>query len=135
MNKEFLADAVFCGSNKCKENLKKLNLIVHPYVLVERERLIEDYIEKGATHVFVESALVYEAGNEEFFDYVVVIHAPEDLVIKRAKENGMSEKAIRNRLANQMSPTEKKNLADFVIENKGSIEDLKKAVDFIVSIV
>lgn len=135
LNKEYLKEKVFCSSVKCKKNLEKLNKIVHPYVMVEREKLIENYIEEGANRVFVESALIYETGIEEFFDYVVAIYAPEELVIERAKERGFSEKDIHNRLESQMSPKKKKALADFAIDNKGSIEDLKSSVDFILAIL
>lgn len=135
LNKKYLKEKVFCSSGKCKKNLDKLNKIVHPYVLVEREKLIEEYIEQGASHVFVESALIYEAGIEEFFDYVIAIYAPEELVIQRAKERGFAENDIHYRLENQMSPKKKKALADFAVENKGSIDDLKSSVDFIIGIL
>jgi dephospho-CoA kinase len=135
LNKDYLKSKVFCANDECKKNLSKLNSIVHPYVLVEREKLIEEYIANGATHVFVESALIYEAGIEEFFDYVISVFSNEDTVIRRALAKGLSETEIKQRLENQMSPEEKRKLADFVIDNKGNLDDLKKAVDFIVSIL
>jgi len=135
LNRKFLKAKVFCESDDCKKMLAKLNSIVHPYVLVEREKLIEYYIADGASHVFVESALIYEAGIEEFFDYVVVVHSPEKLVIKRALARGFSKDDIKHRLDSQMSPDEKRKLADFVIDNKGNQSDLENAVDFIVGIV
>jgi dephospho-CoA kinase len=135
LNKDYLKNKVFCAKDECKKNLSKLNSIVHPYVLVEREKLIEEYIDNGATHVFVESALIYEAGIEEFFDYVVCVYANEETVIRRALAKGLTENEVRQRLESQMSPEEKRKLADFVIDNKGNLDDLKKAVDFIVSIL
>jgi dephospho-CoA kinase len=135
LNKEYLKEKVFCGTDECKGMLKKLNSIVHPYVLVEREKLIEECISNGESHVFVESALIYEASIEEFFDYVIVVHSPRDLVISRAKQRGFSENEILHRLDSQMSPEEKRNLADFTIENKSSLDDLRKAVDFILGII
>jgi dephospho-CoA kinase len=135
LNKEYLKGMVFCTSDECKKRQKKLNSIVHPYVLVERERLIEEYIAKGATHVFVESALIYEAGIEDFFDYVIAVYASEENVIKWSSANGFSIKDIRVRLESQMSPDEKRKLADFVIDNKTNIDDLKKAAEFIVAVL
>ena len=99
-------------------------------------RGLQKYEEKGEPLVFIESALIYEAELEEGFDYVIVVDSREENAIKRiTKRTGMTEELARLRMKLQNSQQEKTSLADFVIENNGTIEDLKKSVTTLMNIL
>lgn len=136
LDTEYLSKVVFGDLPDNEGMLAKLNSIVHPVVI---EKLIEDveYYEKlGEKIVFVESALIFEAELEEGFDYIVVVDASEKVIFERLKKNrNLSDKDIRIRMRQQLSQELKKQNADFVIENNGSLEELKKSVEIIVNIL
>ena len=63
-------------------------------------------------------------------DVIVVVSAPLDKVIKRLKEKkGWSKEEIKRRLSKQMPLEQKERLADHVIKNDGTLEDLEEKVD------
>jgi dephospho-CoA kinase len=136
LNKDWLSKIVFGDSLDNEKSLAKLNSIVHPAVI---EKLIEDveYYEKsGEKIVFVESALTFEAQLEEGFDYIIVVDAKEKVIFERLKRSrNLSEEEIRFRMRQQLSQELKKQHADFVIENNGSLDELKKSVEIIVNIL
>lgn len=136
LNREFLAEKVFADTPAAHDNLKKLNSIVHPAVidcLIER---MEKAAEDGHTHIFVESALMIESGMADGYDYIIVVKAPEDIVINRVKKrSGLNEEQIKRRMKNQLPPEEKAKYADFVIDNSGDLDKLKGTVNFLAGIV
>ena len=135
LNRDFLAEKIFAGTKEAEDNLNILNGIVHPFVIDEKIRILEKYMRKGLKIVYVESALIFEAGLEEGYDYIITVYAGEKIAMERAMKRGMDEKQFRNRLKNQMHPEEKKKRADFVINNEGSIEELEKSVMFIDDVI
>jgi dephospho-CoA kinase len=62
-------------------------------------------------------------------DFVVLVDAPEELAVGRAvRQRGMSEQDVRARLAAQPSQAERRAVADRVLTNTGSREELEAAV-------
>jgi len=130
INTKYIAEKVFINPL----NVKKINSFVHPPTIKKIEVLAAEIL-KTKKMVFVESALVYEANLEDLFDYVMVVTADEDLRIKRVVERDkVSEEDVKVRMENQISEKEKRALADFVIENNSSIEELKNKVNFFITI-
>ena len=124
LNRPGLAAHVF-GS---VEKTEKLNSIVHPEVrrLFARER------EKAAPGdvILYDIPLLYETQMERFFDAVIVVYAPEELCLQRAMGRlHIPEEDARKRMKRQISIEKKREKADYVVENVGSIEDLKSGVD------
>ncbi len=109
------------------ENLKKLNDISHPAL----KQHLEKYI--AATRaipgvLMIEAAILLEAGYENIFDLVLLITADENLRIQRAIDRkNISKENIKKRIALQMPESEKRKYADFIIENNGNKDELKKA--------
>lgn len=80
---------------------------------------------EGNPSVF-DAALIYEWGVEGDFDFVVVVTAPEKMLIQRVTQRlGIDSKEAASRLANQMSPRKKARKADFVIVNDKSFAHLR----------
>lgn len=112
---------------------KKLDSIIHPHVFVA----IEDAIEKlppskRSPYVIIEAALIYESGMDERLDYVVVVNADEETRIRRVMERDQATReAVLARIHSQMDMAKKVKLADFIIENDGSEDELLERTKFI----
>jgi dephospho-CoA kinase len=64
------------------------------------------------------------------FDLVLVVHADEAVRLDRlVRRRGMTEEAARSRFAAQASDQQRRAVADVVIENNGTVEELQAAVD------
>lgn len=123
IDRKRLGEIVFSDSVK----LERLNAIVHPLIRAEIERRIARARKEGRVRaVVVEAAILLEAGWRSLVDQVWVISAKrEDVVQRLATQRGMPEAAAEARIAKQMSDAERRALADVVIENEGSIDDLR----------
>jgi dephospho-CoA kinase len=121
---------------------------VHPAVLAQQEKLIEELAakESGAV-VIVESALVFETkhgGKEGWrrrFDKVVLVTAPDELKVARfvaraangaalseAEREALAEGA-RQRLERQIPDEQKAALSDYVLTNDGAETELEWQVE------
>jgi dephospho-CoA kinase len=131
INTKYLGEKIFTN----EENLQKINAIVHPATMKKIDQLAKKHFEKVKI-VFVETALVFEANLEEQFDHIILVYADEKLRMERilAREK-ISEAEIRNRMNFQIPDEEKKDHADFVIENNSTIEDLEKRCAFVLTIL
>jgi dephospho-CoA kinase len=135
LNKSFLASKIFGNSEIHKDNLNRMNALVHPRVIEELINKAEHYSHQGEEMIFNESALIFEAGLDEGYDAIIVVDAPEDLRVERVmKSRGMSKEEILKRMDEQISQHEKKKAADFVIDNSGDINQLKQSVEFILQV-
>ncbi|UCC80152.1 MAG: dephospho-CoA kinase [Candidatus Zixiibacteriota bacterium] len=114
LDRKSLGKIVFADSRK----LKKLNSIIHPYLL----RLLKSKINKyrksvSGKVVVVDAALIFEWGIESWFDYILVISANRANRIKRLTDSGLSKKEALDRISSQLPQRQKEAGADFVIEN------------------
>ncbi len=133
--------------------LNDLNAIVHPAVIAEQQRWMEQVFARDPAAVaVVESALIFEVerdararGEQEGvlsdwrnrFDRILVLTAPDEVKIARyaarITEPGTArDAAVRDahvRLARQMPDAEKASRADFVLENTGDLAALRIQVE------
>jgi len=118
---------------KDKEKLKKLESIIHPKVREEMHSRIRKFEEKGAKAVVIDAPLLYETGLYKKVSKIVVVSTNAVNTKERLKKRGMEEDDIDKRTAIQMPLKEKEAMADLVIRNNGTIEELKKEVDGLLS--
>ena len=126
LKRKALGEIVFADDEK----RELLNSILHPRIIEEERRRI-GLIEKDAPFsiVIVNAALLIESGNYKEMDKVIVISADEDAVIKRlALRDGLSPDESLLRIKAQSSIGEKLKYADFVVENNGTMEELKEKI-------
>ncbi|MFA1548135.1 dephospho-CoA kinase [Actinomadura chokoriensis] len=110
------------------DRLAALNAIVHPLV-GERMQELMDAAPAGAVVVY-DVPLLAENGLAPMYDEVVVVDAPEKTQVDRlVARRGMTEEDARARMANQASRAERRAVATHVIENSGTLDDLKAQVD------
>ncbi len=119
VDRKSLGEIVF----KDKEKLQQLNKIVHPALL---KILKESIDESDKDIVIVDAALIYEWAIKDWFDYIILIVSKPHVIKSRLKRLGISDEIINGKLKSQMNPEEAKKYADFIIENNGSIGELKK---------
>ena len=98
------------------ERIAAVNALVHPAVR-------EDFRQWTRRHasqplVALESAILFEAGMKDDVDAVVLVYTPIDERVQRTMaRDGITEQAVRARLASQMTDEAKLPLADYVIHN------------------
>jgi dephospho-CoA kinase len=111
------------------EARQRLNGIVHPLVrqwMAERQR---EAAERGDPVVVLDIPLLFEARGAGAFETVLLVYAPDELQLDRlTRLRGMSEEQARARIAAQMPIEEKRRLATHVIENTGSLDELRRQV-------
>ncbi|MCH4184048.1 MAG: dephospho-CoA kinase [Eggerthellaceae bacterium] len=112
----------------------KLNAITQPRLMKEAERQFRAYEQQGKSLVIVEiSAYDGPAGRFAPFvrdaDGIIAVTAPQRLRIERAVRKGFSKADVRRRIARQATDVQRGLWATYIIENKGSLENLNNRVD------
>lgn len=124
MDRPRVASIVFGDDAK----LAVLNGITHP-LIARRQAEMVAAAGPGAVVVH-DAALLVEMGNAARFPLVVVVHTDAELRVRRLVESrGMSEEDARARIATQSSDAERLAVADAVLDNDGSEEELRARVD------
>lgn len=111
-----------------KAELEKLNELTHPPVREEMARQRADFAQ---THdiVVLDIPLLIESGYKDLAG-IVVVDLPTDLAVQRLiAHRGFDEADARARIANQVTREERLEIADFVIDNSGTLADLDAEVD------
>lgn len=115
LNRKYLSEVVF---NK-QERLDVLNKLVHPRVGENYTQWVKRHNNKA--YVLKEAALLFETGSYQALDKIIVVHAPEEVRIKRViHRDGRAEQQVREIIRKQMSEEEKLKRADFIIYNDES---------------
>jgi dephospho-CoA kinase len=128
--------------------LNELNQIVHPPVIAEQERQMNELFARDPhTIVVIESALIFEAEAwgtvpdwRRRFDRLILVTAPDDFKIQRflarilpatttQQERAAAERDARQRLAAQLPDSVKIPHSDFVIDNAGTLEQTRRQVE------
>jgi dephospho-CoA kinase len=117
--------AVVFGDDTARADLEA---ITHPAIFELATALEATVADDGV--VVHDLPLLVEAGMATLFDLVVVVDVPEDVQVERLVTlRGMTEAEVRARLAAQASREERAAVADVVLDNTGTIEDLEARVD------
>jgi dephospho-CoA kinase len=138
INRAKLAEAAFGPAtenpDKRAARVEELNRIVHPAVIRSQDEWMNDIGRRDPKAVaIVEAALILEAGAKDHFDRLIVVTCgPEQRAARFAARQKIDlETACREvarRMAVQLSDEEKIKVADFVIDNSGSLERTREQV-------
>ena len=114
--------------------LDEVNALIHPAVKDEvRERTAKAKEEGEVGFVFIEAALLIEAGYLPELDELWYVCAGENLRAKRLMEaRGYSTERIEGIMNQQLTEEEFRKYADRVIVNDGTIEELKQPIENIM---
>lgn len=124
INRKKLGEMVFADKNQ----LKKLNRIIHPLL---REAIVLIAAEKraeGAKLIVINAAVLKEIGLIDQVDEVWLVTADREKRSRRLLKSGLSKKQAETRLNAQMSQREYLKLADIVIRNDNSLKRLAEQV-------
>jgi dephospho-CoA kinase len=126
INKTKLARVAF----QDEEHQQRLNSVIHPYIYNTIDDQFNQILNEGKFDIFVvDGALIFESGYDVHMDYIIVVTALLKNRMERALARGtLSREEILKRIDLQWPEEEKVNLADFVIHNDGSENELKKNV-------
>ncbi|MBT7524057.1 MAG: dephospho-CoA kinase [Candidatus Marinimicrobia bacterium] len=130
INKAKLAKIAF----QDEDHQQTLNSVIHPYIYDSIDNQFNSVLKNGKFDIFiVDGALIFESGYDVHMDYIIVVTALLKNRIERALgRKTLSRDEILKRINLQWSEEEKVNLADFVIHNDGSEEDLKNNVKSLI---
>ena len=112
---------------------RRLEAIVHPLVF-ERIVDLETHAPAGAVVVH-DIPLLAESGRASGpdrggFDAVVVVHAPPDVQVGRmVRDRGWTEEDALARIAAQAAPEDRRAIATYLVENTGTLEELRGQVE------
>lgn len=110
------------------EALTALNAIVHPAVGIEIFRRIEEA--KGTDQVVVLDIPLLRKDGVYAVAGVLVVDTPVDVAVTRLVEHrGFSEQDARARIASQLTREKRLEMADFVVDNSGTEDDLAPQID------
>lgn len=106
---------------------KKLESIIHPLVREAAEKLARK-LPSGAI-LINQIPLLVESDGAKRFDYVVTVSADEQIRRERLRLRGLKDYEITQRMAAQVSDSEREKIANYIIRNDGSIDELTRAVE------
>lgn len=112
------------------ERTRVLNGIVHPRVRARMAALEAQAVANGAAWIAQDIPLLFESGQEQNFDAVLLVDAPLGVRIERVMaRSGLTREDILARDARQMPASEKRKKATITIENGGDLEGLARQVE------
>lgn len=125
-----LANIVFSDSSKKK--------VLEDIVVTRIFEIVRDDLSKhrslGTKLVFIDAPLLIETGLNRLCDICVLVTADIETRINRVeKRDGISRDRVLERINNQMPESEKKAVADELIDNSGSIEYLNNSVERLIN--
>lgn len=110
--------------------LRELEGIIHPLVQKLAREQREQAEGRGEICAFYDVPLLYEKGLEKEFAAVIVVNCSVEQQIERAMaRDQLSRDEVLLRVASQIPLAEKARRAQFVVSNNGSLWELEKEVD------
>lgn len=106
---------------------KKLEGIIHPLVREAAEEIMKSA--PSGSVVVNEIPLLFETNGAKRFDFVIAVQTPMELRIERLSQRGMKLYEIEKRIAAQASDQERASIANVIVVNDGSLDQLRSKVE------
>ena len=108
----------------------RLNAITHPRIAQETAQRFQAERAAGTQILIYDAALLVETGGYKMYEALIVVSARPEIQIQRLiARDGISEEEAGQKIAAQLPLEEKEAVADYVIDNSGTLEELKTQVD------
>jgi dephospho-CoA kinase len=115
---------------------KTLEAILHPRIAAETARRIAELDARGVALACYDAALLVERGLQDAFRPLVVVSLPRDLQRERLMRREGIDAGEADRRIDAQSPLDRKvAVADYVIDNRGSVEELRREVDRVLDAI
>lgn len=108
-------------------DLKKLNILIHPGVIFECLKKIEETRKRPGILV-LDIPLLFESRMEHLVDVTVVVSSKKEDCLRRAVQKGIPRALAKKILSTQWPLPRKERLADYVVRNDGSPRALEKKI-------
>ena len=116
--------------------MKQLEAIIHPLVAKEREKFLKNAEKQGAAITVLDIPLLFETGADQICDYIVVVTTSAKMQKQRALSRpGMSVVKFEKILASQMSNSEKKKRADFIVDTSFGVDKASEQVKALLEVI
>ena len=122
IDRKQLAAAVFQDTSQ----LAQLEAIVHPAVSARVTQIRESL--PANSIVVYDTPLLVEKQLQDQFDKVIIVIADVDVRRSRLVGRGLDTSDIAARIANQVTDEQRMAIADFVVTNNGSLQELREHV-------
>jgi len=123
IDRRALGEIVF----KDPKALRALEGIVHPRVTAEFNEAVQSLTDRQI--LIYEIPLLFEKNASDRFDLVITVEADMELRIARLRAKGLHISEINSRIAAQATREQRVSVADYVLENSGSEDDLLRQVE------
>ena len=113
----------------------RLNSISQPRLIMEARRRLKEYAAAGKTPIAIVEISAYDGPDGTFApfvrdaDGVIAVIAPTRIRLERAANEGFNVQDVKNRIARQSKDEQRQLWADYVVNNKGTLDDLAEQVD------
>lgn len=132
LNRKALGEIVFNDAAA----LKKLNVLMDPAIRTAILQQLEQLRVAGQPIVCLDAPTLFEAHYQKSVDYVVVVYVAPDIQLARlVLRDKISVAAATKRIQSQISIEDKRNRADYVIDNQGDLAQTYHQVDELLTIV
>ena len=122
INRDLLRSEIFV--NEEKKNI--LESIIHPIV---REEIAKFINQSDSIYKLIMVPLIYETNSQDFYDKIIVVDCNEENQILRASErDNKSKENIINIIKNQASRENRNSIADEIILNDSTLDNLRNQV-------
>ena len=125
LNRKYVASLVFSQKNK----LDKLSAIIHHYVLETIAEEVAKAAERKVKIIVLDVPIPVRHGFVDICNQILVVSSADDIRLERLVKRGMDRNDARKRMAMQMTREEYEELADRVLVNDGTIEELYEQID------
>jgi dephospho-CoA kinase len=108
----------------------QLNQLLHPLIMEEMQRQ-SDQVQQQVRNAAIiwDIPLLYEENLTNFVQKVIVIYVPEEMQRTRLQlRNNLNREEAESRILSQLPIEEKKSLADYLIDNSGTVQQTKRQV-------
>lgn len=106
-----------------------LESITHPAIFAHMQASLAELERAGHPVAVLEAALMVETGTYRMYDGLIVVScSPETQLARLMARDGQTEEAARGIIGTQLPMAAKEAVADEIIRNDGSPEDLARAV-------
>ncbi len=116
--------------------IKNIEAVVHPRIQILRNEFIKVAEQQGSEFVLLDIPLLFETGREDEVDKIIVVTTSPEIQRQRALDRpNLSKEKFEWILSKQLSDSEKRKRADFIVDTSVSVEDATLQVKKIVAIL
>lgn len=128
LDRKKLAEIIF--SDKTAKTA--LDAITHPIILAEMQRKTVEKGKKTNGVIIWDVPLLFEAGFAQYVDASVLVYTPVEIQLERLmRRDGISRNDALKRINSQMPLHQKRELATIIINNSGTISEVKEQVSLV----